>query len=222
MIQAIADDTQEAEAIWNCLTDAIARFNASGDQDTLLRPSDRASQRGPAAGERAIAHRLAYYMECALRKADFIADKGPLVVDCEYNRHGGAAKTVAVESELKALVEAARKKKRWEPEEDGFYVFSVAPDIVVHERGHDRRNRLVVELKKASNRETPKYDALKLELFTIPRESDYGYGYSFGAWVIAEDRCNPKGRCLHIVARYKNGIRCCAVALPEVDQPAIA
>src|SRR4029077_4688859 len=118
-------------------------------------------------------------------------DDGTLVVDCEYNRHGGAAKTLAVESELKSIVEAARKKKNWEPEEDGFYVFSIAPDIVVHERGHDKRNRLVIELKKASNGETPRYDQLKLELFTVSRESDYGYGYSYGAWIIAEDKVRP-------------------------------
>jgi len=197
----------EWETIWDCLIDAIKRFNGGLDQKTLLQPADPAKKHGPAAGERAIAHRLAYYLECELRKAKLITDEGTLIVDCEYNRHGGATKTFAVESELKEIVEAARKKKEWEPEEDGFYVFSIAPDIVVHERGHDRRNRLVVELKKASNRETPRYDALKLELFTIPRESEYGYGYSFGAWVVADDTCEPSERKLRLAGRWMEGKR---------------
>ena len=121
----------EWETIWDCLIDAIKRFNGGLDQKTLLQPADPAKKHGPAAGERAIAHRLAYYLECELRKAKLITDEGTLIVDCEYNRHGGATKTFAVESELKEIVEAARKKKEWEPEEDGFYVFSIAPDIVV-------------------------------------------------------------------------------------------
>src|SRR5206468_10341622 len=134
-------------------------------------------------------------------------DEVTLIVDCEYTLLGGATKTFAVESELKEIVEAARKKKEWAPEEDGFYVFSIAPDIVVHERGHDRRNRLVVELKKASNRETPRYDALKLELFTIPRESEHGYGYSYGAWIIAEDTCRSHERELRIDQKWADGQR---------------
>jgi len=195
----------EAETIWECLVTSIERFNTSSDQDTLLRPRNRRSPRGPAAGERAIAHRLAYYLERALRKAKLIKDKGALVVDCEYNRHGGAAKALATEFELKHIVQEARKKKNWEPDEDGRYIFSIEPDIVVHERGHDRRNRLVIEVKKASNGETPKYDALKLELFTIPRQSDYGYGYSLGAWVIAEDKCEANDRKLRIAQKWKDG-----------------
>lgn len=211
------NEAQEADAIWDCLNDAVTRFNLSQDRATLLRPRNVKSDRGPAAGERAIAHRLAYYLERAIRRVGLIEDAKPLAVDCEYNRHGGGAKTLAAEFELKGIVQKARKRKRWEPDEDGRYIFGVEPDIVVHERGHDRRNRLVIEIKKASNGETPRYDALKLELFTIRRETEYGYGYSFGAWVIAEDKVHPDKRCLHVAARYKNGIRCCAFPLPEAD-----
>src|SRR6266487_1791289 len=104
----------EAETIWECLVTSIERFNTSGDQETLLRPRNRQSRNGPAAGERAIAHRLAYYLECSLRDAGLIEDAGPLCVDCEYNRHGGAAKAFAVEAALKSIVLKARKRKRWE------------------------------------------------------------------------------------------------------------
>jgi hypothetical protein len=197
----------ETETVWECLVTAIERFNASGDQDTLLRPRNRNSPRGPAAGERAIAHRLAYYLERSLRNAHLIEDTGPLCVDCEYNRHGGAAKAVAIESALKSIVLKARGRKRWEPDEDGRYIFSVEPDIVVHERGHDGRNRLIVEIKKASNHETQEYDQLKLELFTTSRKDEYGYGYDVGAWVIAEDTCAPCERKLQIDQKWVGGKR---------------
>jgi hypothetical protein len=197
----------EAEAVWQCLANSIARFNASGDKRTLLQPRNRHYPDGPAAGERAIAHRIAYYLECELRRIGLVEDAGPLCVDCEYNRHGGAAKAVAIESTLKAVVQRARRRKRWKPDEDGRYIFSVAPDIVVHERGHDGRNRLIVEVKKASNPETAEYDALKLELFTASRVDDYGYGYNFGAWVIAEDVCERDERALRIDQKWTYGER---------------
>jgi hypothetical protein len=201
----IVEHITDADRVWRCLEKAISRFNESKDQETLLRPRDLESNRGAAASERAITHRLAFYLESALRDAQILTDAGPLVVDCEYNRHGGALKTLRAEEDLKRIVEKARHKKWDEPDEDGFYVFSVAPDIVVHQRGNDRMNRLVIEVKKATNAETPKYDALKLELFTEPSDSEYGYGYDFGAWVIAEDKCMPADRKLRIAQKWKDG-----------------
>src|SRR5438445_1382208 len=201
----LADAVEEAKAVWRSLEAAMERFNTSTDRETLLGPRDPASTRGAAASERAIAHRLAFYLESALRDAGLVTDAGPLVVDCEYNRHGGALKALGVEQKLKGIVEKARNKKWGEPDEDGFYVFSVAPDILVHQRGNDRRNRLVIEIKKATNPETPDYDALKLTLFTRLNQRDEGYGYRFGAWVIAEDKCAPKDRRLRIAAKYEGG-----------------
>ena len=62
-----------------------------------------------------------------------------------------------------------------QPDEDGFYVFSIAPDIVVHQRRTNEKNLLVVEIKKQSNSKPKEeeYDALKLKLFT---ESKYDEG----------------------------------------------
>jgi len=144
------DPTDEAEAIWKCLEEAVKRFNKSIDQETLLRPRKKNSKRGPAASERAITHRLALYLELVLRERKRVTDKTLLVVDCEYNRHGGALKTLAAEGELSAIVKKARTRQNDELNDDGYYVFSVAPDIVVHERGHDKRNRLIIEVKKAT------------------------------------------------------------------------
>ena len=199
------NDQTEAQEIWQCLERAIVRFNESADQKTLLCPGQPPEKYWPAAGERAIAHRLAFYLEDELRRTKIISDTSPLAVDCEYNRHNGAPKALQVKEELKAIVTKARKRKWEDEDEDEFYVFSVAPDIIVHRRGSDECNRLVIELKKASNPEDPKYDALKLELFTTPKEGFTGYGYNFGAWIVAEDKREPKERHLHIAARYQAG-----------------
>jgi len=32
-----------------------------------------------------------------------------------------------------------------------------------------------------------------------------GYGYTFGAWIIADDKKDANARFLKIAARYKNG-----------------
>jgi hypothetical protein len=46
---------------------------------------------------------------------------------------------------------------------------------------------------------------LKLHLFTSPKENYSGYGYIFGAWVVAEDECKPEDRRLKIVDKYCEG-----------------
>ena len=204
----MADETEiekalaEGKEIWLCLERAIERFNDSADRDTLLRPGNPPETRKFASGERAIAHRLAFYLECELREKELVSDKSELVVDCEYNRHNGAPKAAYIKEELKEIVETARKKKWDDPDEDGFYVFSVAPDIIVHKRGDDSRNRLVIELKKASNPEDARYDALKLTLFTNSTSEENGFGYVFGACVIAEDKCEAERRHLRIAKKY--------------------
>ena len=209
----MADETEiamalaEGKEVWGCLGLAIDRFNDSADRDTLLRPGNPPEKRKYAAGERAIAHRLAFYLECELRKKGLVSDTSELVVDCEYNRHNGAPKAAYIKEELKKIVDSARKKEWDDPDEDGFYVFSVAPDIIVHKRGDDSRNRLVVELKKASNPEDERYDALKLTLFTAPISEDRGFGYIFGACVIAEDKQEPEGRHLRIAKQYHSSSR---------------
>jgi hypothetical protein len=197
--------------VWQCLGKAIDRFNRSAEPQSLLCPRDAGANKNSlewaAASERAITHRLAFYIECELRSVCVVGDSSRIVVDCEYNRHIGSTKSLAAlaEEDIKEIVKKARKREL-EANDDGFYVFSVAPDIVVHERLTDDNNHLVVEVKKASSRETEKYDELKLALFTKPKQDKTGYGYKFGAWVVAEDKCDPETRKLRIVEKYKDGI----------------
>jgi len=197
------------EAVWRCLEGAVERFNRSNDPATLLCPRNaepRTRAESVAASERAIAYRLAFYLESELRRVGIVEDGGRIAVDCEYNRHIGATKSLAADAadEIARIVRKARKREL-EADDDGFYVFSVAPDIVVHQRFSDADNLLVVELKKRSNPETEDYDRLKLALFTEEPTDHRGYGYSLGAWLVAEDECAPEQRALKIIAQYRNG-----------------
>jgi hypothetical protein len=193
----------------HCLSRAIERFNST-DAATLLCPrkdkhgSDVAKgQTGwGAASERAIAHRLAVYLESELHRDGFLCDRGSMVVDCEYNRHRDRAKTHCIPEKLVCIVEKAKRTAKPDSDDDSFYVFSIAPDIVVHQRGSDENNLLVVEVKKFTNLEIPQYDHLKLACFTRPPP---GYGYKLGAAVTVEDNVAPANRRLLPPKWFANG-----------------
>ncbi len=165
-----------------------------------------------AANEIAIAHRLAFYLECELRIRKVVTDEGPIVVDCEYDRHLYGRKKLETESAFLAIVEEAKRKpvlvadSNGDPvrNSNGSFEFLVRPDIIVHERQSDA-NYLVVEVKKRTSamrrKWEEKYDDLKLKLFTTAQPR--GYGYKVGAWILVEDDCAPQERCLSIAKKYK-------------------
>lgn len=103
------------------------------------------------ASERSISHRLA--MHLASRFPDFD-------VDCEYNRDGFDVKRLAFSER--------------EVRDDDVDAVTVFPDIVVHKRGHNKSNLLVVEMKKGSSNVSPCYDLAKLDAF----RRELGYRYS--------------------------------------------
>jgi len=196
--------------VWECFLKAVDRFNASGDPQSLLCPrseNPKTKTDKAAASERAIAHRLAFYLESELREVGMVGDFGPISVDCEYNRHlmDGKALATGVQERVWGIVKKARHAEL-EADDDGFYVFSIAPDILVHQRKTDANNLLVIEVKKRSNPETEEYDLLKLELFTKSKADKMGYAYKFGAWVVAEDEWQPEDRRLRIVKQFENGV----------------
>ena len=132
-----------------------------------------------------------------------IAKELCLSVDCEFNRHLGLGKVHTIPDELVDIVEDAKRKAKPVSDDDSFYFFSVAPDIILHQRGIDDNNLLVVELKKDSNPEIPEYDNLKLKCFT---EREPGYEYCVGAKVTARDQIEPEDRALEITAWYHEGV----------------
>ena len=101
--------------------------------------------------ERSITHRLAIHLASCLPEYD---------VDCEYNRDG---------LDIKRLSLSGRNVT-----EDMLEAVTVFPDIVVHKRGNNESNLLVVEMKKVSTTVSNDYDIQKLAAF----RSEFGYIYS--------------------------------------------
>lgn len=82
------------------------------------------------------------------RLAMLLAPKFPLYsVDIEYNRKGSGLEPKDIEM----------------PDENGVLTTGrVFPDIIVHERGHNLRNLLVIEIKKSTNAIRDEHDHAKL------------------------------------------------------------
>lgn len=98
--------------------------------------------------ERAITHKLAEYLQPLFRTWD---------VDCEYNRNGVDPKRIHIWRGPEAV----------RPQD-----VNSNPDVIVHERGTNGRNLLIVEAKKVPS--TPasiEYDRLKIEAYA----RDLGY-----------------------------------------------
>lgn len=72
-------------------------------------------------------------------------------VDCEYNRDG---------FDIKKLMLAERPVK-----DDEVEAVTIFPDIIVHKRGENSQNILVIEMKKASSTINHDYDIKKLKAF---------------------------------------------------------
>ena len=106
-----------------------------------------------AVGERCIAAKLAVYLGGVFPSHD---------VDVEYNKHGVDPKVLDVD-----LPDGTQLKDQL-----------VIPDVVVHRRGSDNHNVLVIEMKKnGSSEEAVRYDRAKLRAFK-------GHlGYQFGALI---------------------------------------
>ncbi|MEQ3307324.1 hypothetical protein AAA294_07490 [Fusobacterium varium] len=127
--------------------------------------------------ERAIAHRLALYMEDEFSEYD---------VDCEYNinieHHSGRKKIYLLEEEVKKY---KSKHKVIEDKE-----VSILPDIIVHRRGENSKNILIIEIKKDTSTIDDEYDTFKLKKFTDVYDEDslfYKLGCALKILTTAED-----------------------------------
>ncbi len=103
--------------------------------------------------ERSITHKIAEHLQSQFKE---------LKVDCEYNRHGSDTKTI-----LKCV--------EGQTSTDCVDAVTVYPDIVVHKRGVDACNLLVIEVKK-SNGNAASRDKWKLKQFTDPKQYKYKLG----------------------------------------------
>jgi hypothetical protein len=121
-------------------------LNAFRDHDLYLLEKDLS--------ERCIAARLAFHLQLEFEDDD-------LVVDVEYNRDGNEIKRMTLPDECQT-----RKNRQNDP--------AVVPDIIVHKRGHDGPNVLVLELKKTSNPEGSGCDRIRIERFRTDLDYDFG------------------------------------------------
>ena len=78
----------------------------------------------------------------------------------EYNRRGNITKTIRV----------PKNNKNWK----SLKTQSTFPDIIVHERGPEGRNILVIEIKKSTNLDSGDADRAKLQAF---RKEPYNYKF---------------------------------------------
>lgn len=99
------------------------------------------------ASKRSITHRLGLHLQGLFKGWD---------VDCEYNRHWQNTKSLSRN-------ESTSGKKKG----------SVFPDIIVHKRGSEGSNLLVVEAKKTHNIRDKEQDLRKLRLYK--KELKYQY-----------------------------------------------
>ena len=132
------------------------------------------------ANERSITHKLAEHLQCQFKHLD---------VDCEYNRHGDDIK------KLPRLAECIGS--------DNSKSCKVYPDIIVHQRGNDERNLLVIEAKKSDNKRGIGEDRCKLQEFTNPHGY---YKYKFGLLLVFGVGKNKKQVC-HVEC-FKKGRKC--------------
>lgn len=127
--------------------------------------------------ERSIAHRLAIYLENEFQYYH---------VDCEYNIN------IETESQRKYIHMLEEEIKKYKPkrdidnfpasEIDDYRNVSVYPDIIVHHRGTNIDNLLVIEIKKSNSTITDDFDLLKLERYTSHYFND-GLKYKYGVFI---------------------------------------
>ncbi len=112
--------------------------------------------------ERCIAARLAMYLR------EYFADYH---VDVEYNRHG--------EDKKKLYDLLDRNDCRRDRDDEGQRVL---PDVIVHQRGNDDSNLLIIEMKKSANKGDIEKDKRRIKAFRAE------LGYQFGALVVCETK----------------------------------
>ena len=126
--------------------------------------------------ERSITHKLAEHLQRHFKD---------LKVDCEYNRR------VCDTKKLRSCVRTI--------DNDDLEAKTVYPDIIVHRRGDDKCNLLVIEAKKSNNTASLEEDRRKLREFTRSRGD---YEYEFGLLLVFDVGKRKQIRC---VESFKNG-----------------
>lgn len=126
------------------------------DEDIFLLKAD--------ANERSISHKLAIYLQ------DEFTELKNLSVDCEYNRD--------MDFDPKRM-DDWKSRCAQEVESDDVHAKTVYPDIIVHERGNNDNNLLVIEIKKSNNSDNG-CDKEKIKNFIKDLNYDFGVFINIG------------------------------------------
>ena len=136
--------------------------------------------------ERAITHKLAEYLQARVPK---------LNVDCEYNRNAEAGTFAPkylnlIESRRKEVIGKIRVDQV--PEED-LRACSTFPDIIIHHRGTNDANTLIIEAKKKNSTVADEFDFAKLRGFTGDNDGNE-YSYEHGVFIEFETAVDKPSR----------------------------
>lgn len=130
--------------------------------------------------ERTIAHKYAIYLQEQFSEYD---------VDCEYNKNVDDDRNkkliYIVEKEYREINRIKRAFSADIIEDDIEYMaLSIFPDIIVHKRGENLKNHLIVEIKKSTNTNLQEkaFDLKKLECYTDKLRHNK-LAYEFGVFI---------------------------------------
>jgi hypothetical protein len=137
--------------------------------------------------ERAITHKLAEHLQACFKH---------LNVDCEYNRNIELGEFSA--KRLHMVVDDRREKfgsrrivDATEDDLEELKAYSTFPDIIIHRRGSNDQNLLVIEAKKGNSSVGDRIDFAKLSAFTDSTGKD-NYCYLYGVFIkFATRLANP-------------------------------
>lgn len=131
--------------------------------------------------EQAIAHRVAVYFE-QQASSNPLFNHGTYSFDVEYNKNLQTSKEV-FKNCLSSIKTSCNKRncpcKEYSEQKES------RPDFLVHQRGTNANNLLIVEFKTGTaQKEAHKYDLDKLTYFTCPKGE---YKYMFGCFLFLEE-----------------------------------
>jgi hypothetical protein len=144
--------------------------------------------------EQSVSHKLAEYLQ------QYFTGDNAYNVDCEYNGDiddNSDRKHISILREK--LVQLQLLSQRETELEHEIIERAVFPDIIVHKRGDNNNNLLIIEVKKQSSRIPFDYDQLKLSAYTSPENGNH-LKYQLGAFIVT----NARGE-YEIKSYYKDG-----------------
>lgn len=182
-----------------------SRFKTAGDLFLLGRGMHLLQRREDGGGtEQEISGEFARHFDAVLRRDGVL---GEAEVDAEYYYDGDEAKMMSAMEQYADVIESARRRLRYNGK------VGIRPDIIVHRRGREGPNHLVIEVKKRSNGSVAqeRFDLLKLRMLTSPGQK---YRYGLGLQVRACDSRDPAARRLELVSVWQNGAQILTAIAP--------